>query len=169
MTIEWHASPNFWTGRLYGPPIAIVIHTMAGTIDACDQWFQNPQSQVSAHYGVALNGDIHAYVRSRDTAWANGLLEVGNAWPGPGLINPNWLTCSIETEDLGNPEQEVTDEQFSSVRTLVRTLHARHPSIIWLMGHDTITPLSRNHCPGARWWDSGRIQQLVDETELSSV
>ena len=166
MDISWHASPNYWTGRQAGPPIAIVIHTMAGTIDSCDSWFGSRLSQVSAHYGVALSGDVHAYVRSRDTAWANGLLEQGNSWPGIDRTNPNWLTCSIETEDLGNPEQEVTEEQYTSVRTLVRTLHARHPSITWLMGHDTITPHSRAHCPGDRWRASGWLERLCNETEL---
>jgi N-acetylmuramoyl-L-alanine amidase len=166
VTTLWVASPNFWTGRPYGPPVAVVLHTMAGTLDGCDAWFANPASQVSAHYGVGLNGDIHAYVRTRDAAWANGLLEDGTTWPLAG--NPNWVTVSIETEDLGDPMQPVTDEEYSSVRTLVRTVHARHPSIVWIAGHDTISPLSRPHCPGQRWRDS-RMGYLASDTGLTLI
>lgn len=161
-------SPNFWPGRPHGDPIAVVIHTMAGTINSCSAWFSTPRSQVSAHYGVGLDGDFIRYVDRRDTAWANGLLETGNHWPGP-RINPNWLTLSIETEDLGNPQQEVTDEQYSAVRTLVRTVNATYPSILYVMGHYVITPASRPSCPGNRWTESGRIQQLADETGLTLV
>src|ERR1700756_1937323 len=103
VNVSWVASPNYWTGRTAGPPIALVLHTMAGPIGACDAWFRNPASQVSAHYGVGLDGAIHAYVRTADTAWANGILEPDNVWPGPAGTNPNRLSVSIETEDLGDP------------------------------------------------------------------
>src|SRR5579859_3333036 len=110
---SWVGSPNFWSGRAAGPPIAVVLHTMAGSIDSCDAWFSNPRAEVSAHYGVGLDGAIHAYVRTRDTAWANGILEADNTWVGPAGVNPNRLTVSIESEDLGDPSQEVTDEEYS--------------------------------------------------------
>jgi len=151
---------------MHGPPIAVVIHTMAGTIEGCTSWFLNPASQVSAHYGVGIDGDFVRYINRRDTAWSNGLLEDGNRWPGPPGVNPNWLTVSIETEDLGNPVQLVTDAQYTRVRTLVRTVMSTYPSIEWLMGHSVITPLSRPDCPGDRWIASGLLKQLADEAEL---
>jgi len=166
---SWVASPNFWSGRVAGPPIAVVLHTMAGTIDSCDSWFSTPRSQVSTHYGVGLDGAIHAYVRTSDTAWGNGILEAGNSWPGRAGINPNRLSVSIETEDWGDPAQEVTDDEYAAVRTLVRTVHARHPSIAYLVGHDEIAPQSRAHCPGDRWRASGRFQQLLDDTGLQAA
>jgi N-acetylmuramoyl-L-alanine amidase len=165
----WVRSPNFWYGRDAGPPIAVVIHTMAGTLASCDSWFANPASEVSAHYGVGLDGEIHAYVRTVNTAWANGILEPGNAWLGPRRVNPNRLTVSIETEDAGDPDQVVTDEQYAAVRTLVRTVHARHPSIRMLTGHDMISPQSRPHCPGLRWRMSGRMAQLGIDTGLPTI
>jgi N-acetyl-anhydromuramyl-L-alanine amidase AmpD len=166
---SWVGSPNFWAGRIAGSPIAVVLHTMAGSLASCDAWFTNPASEVSAHYGVGLDGAIHAYVRTSDTAWGNGILEAGNTWPGRARVNPNRLSVSIETEDLGDPGQAVTDEEYGAVRTLVRTVHARHPSIVYLLGHDQIAPHSRAHCPGDRWRASGRFQQLLDDTGLKAV
>jgi N-acetylmuramoyl-L-alanine amidase len=161
-------SPNFWPGRVHGEPIAVVIHTMAGTMAGCTAWFQNPASQVSAHFGVDLRGEMVRYVRRDDTAWANGLLEPGNRWPGPA-INPNWLTVSIETEDLGNPDQAVPWEQYRSVRTLVRTMRAAFPTVKYVMGHEAITPRSRPNCPGKRWIASGRLEQLARDCGLILV
>jgi N-acetylmuramoyl-L-alanine amidase len=165
MTTIWKGSPNFYPGRPWGNPNCLVIHTMVGSIESTDSWFANPLSQVSAHYGVDLEGNIHAYVRTFDSAWANGVLEQGNCWGGGWPSNPNYWTVSIETEDLGNPAQEVTDAQYSSVRTLARTMIARH-GIEWLCGHNNISPGSRPNCPGRRWWESGRMQQLADDTGL---
>ena len=158
-------SPNYWPGRRHGPPIAVVIHTMAGTLASYTSWFLNPQSQVSAHYGVGLDGDFVRYVKRSDTAWANGLLEPGNVWPAVD-VNPNWLTVAIETEDDGDESQEVTMEQFVTVRSLVRTVHQSYPSVWYVMGHSAISPRSRPNCPGSRWFDSGRMHQLADETGL---
>jgi len=81
-------------------------------------------------------------------------------------VNPNRLSVSIETEDAGSEGQEVTDEQYSAVRTLVRTVQARHPSIAYLLGHDDISPHSRPNCPGGRWRASGRFQALLDDTGM---
>jgi N-acetylmuramoyl-L-alanine amidase len=142
---------------------------MAGSLAGCSSWFANPNSQVSAHYGVGLDGDFVRYVSRADTAWANGLLEEGNSWPGPPGVNPNWLTISIETEDLGDPNQQVTVQQFSTVRTLCRTVIDTYDSIIYLMGHYVITPMSRPNCPGERWTESGLLQQLADECNLQLV
>ena len=140
---------------------------MDGTLAGTDSWFANPASQVSAHYGVALSGDFHRYVSRFDTAWANGLLESGNNWPGPPGVNPNWLTVSIETEDNGDQAEPVTTEMYATVRTLVRTVLASFPSIAYLMGHRNISPRSRPNCPGPRWVDSGTLQLMADELTLT--
>lgn len=159
-------TPNFWTGRVNGPPIAVVIHTMAGSRAGCDSWFAQPVSRVSAHYGVGLDGDFSRYVRRWDSAWANGALEHGNVWPGPLHINPNWLTVSIETEDLNDPQQEVTPVQYNTVRTLIRTVHEEYDSILYLLGHCSISPRSKPDCPGDRWITSWRLADLAADTGL---
>jgi N-acetyl-anhydromuramyl-L-alanine amidase AmpD len=138
---------------------------MAGSLLATDAWFRNLASQVSAHYGVGLDGEIHVYVRSWDRAWANGILEAGNCWGDGWPENPNDWTCSIETEDNGQSDQVVTPEQYQSVRTLCRTLIARH-ACTWLAGHHMISPRTRPNCPGPRWVASGELAQLATDTGL---
>lgn len=167
MSTLWVPSPNYWPGRPWGPPVAIVLHTMAGSIEGCDSWFARTDSQVSAHYGVSLQGDIHAYVRTSDRAWGNGVLEPGNVWGRIAAGNPNHLTVSIETEDEG--DAPVTEPQYRSVRTLVRTMLARYGAGLFLLGHNQLAPRSRAHCPGPRWYDSGRFAQLVAETDLLTI
>lgn len=129
-----------------------------------DAWFSDPESQVSAHYGVSLVGDYHRYVSRYNTAWANGVLESGNVWPIPS-VNPNWLSISIETEDDGDSAEPVTDEQYAMVRSLARTVMATYPTIEWLMGHDAISPRSRPNCPGPRWREY-RLPMLAGDCGL---
>lgn len=105
MAIIWKgcAPGNFRPGRRGGyQPEAIVIHVMDGTIGAADSWFNDPQSQVSAHYGVGKNGDIHQYVKETDTAFHAGTV-VNPTWPRlkPG-VNPNYYTIGIEHEGRGD-------------------------------------------------------------------
>lgn len=161
-------SPNYSPARPSGPPIALVIHTMGGTLAGTDSWFSSPASQVSAHYGVGLDGAIHAYVPLADRAWANGVLEGGNQWPGPAGVNPNDLTCSIETEDRGNASQPVTPQQYAAVLDVAHLAVARYPSIRWLLTHTDISPQTRPRCPGDRWVASGAFQSLANALGLQT-
>jgi N-acetylmuramoyl-L-alanine amidase len=142
---------------------------MGGSLAGCDSWFANPASQVSAHYGVGLDGSVHQYVELTNSAWANGILEAGNLWPGPPGVNPNYLTVAIETEDLGNPNQEVTDAEYSSTRYACQLALQVYPNIEWLMGHSAISPSSRANCCGDRWVSSGRMQSLAIDLGLELI
>jgi len=165
----WTGSPNFWAGRA-GVPRAIVLHTMAGKLAGADSWFANPDSQVSAHFGVGLNGEMHQYVRLADTAWANGVLEPGERWSAIfGAGNPNPKTVSIETEDLANSAQEVTDRQFAGVLAVATMAKVRFPSITHLVAHRVISPHTRPNCPGDRWIQSGRFASLAGALGLTPL
>lgn len=48
----------------------LVLHGTAG--GGTVSWFQNPSSQVSAHYVVEQDGRIVQMVSEDDTAWHNG-------------------------------------------------------------------------------------------------
>lgn len=161
-------SPNRWPTRDGHTPIALVIHTMAGSLAGSDAWFANPASQVSAHYGIGLSGEAHQYVPLEGSAWANGVLETGNTWPGPAGVNCNLLTVSAETEDLGNPNQKVTSAQYDSTVAVGRLALARYPSIVWLLRHADISPRSRANCPGQRWVGSGAFASLAQELKLKT-
>src|SRR5262249_52156602 len=94
-------SPNFWRGHGGQQGVAVVVHTMAGTLSGCDSWFANPASQVSSHFGIGLDGVQHQYVSLSNSSWANGILEDGNSWPGTPA-SANYQTVAIETEDNGS-------------------------------------------------------------------
>lgn len=141
---------------------------MGGSLAGTDSWFNNPASQVSAHYGVGLDGALHQYVKLEDGAWANGVLEPGNSWMGPAGINPNLLTVGIETEDKGNAAQVVTDAEYTSTLAAARLALARYPSIRYLLAHTVISPRTRPNCCGPRWVGTGRFEQLATELGLEA-
>jgi N-acetylmuramoyl-L-alanine amidase len=140
---------------------------MAGTLAGCDSWFNNPASGVSAHYGVGLDGQVHQYVDLAAAAWANGILESGNRWPGPAC-NPNYVTVSIETDDNGNPTGvAVSDAEYQAVLNVGALVLQQYPGISGLMTHAVISPQSRAGCPGDRWVASGRFADLAAALHLT--
>ncbi len=69
--ITWIESPNF-SNRPPGQTIdAIVIHTTEGSTNpqGTISWFQNPSSNVSAHYVIGYSGDITQMVSLSKKAW----------------------------------------------------------------------------------------------------
>jgi len=168
--VVWVGSPNHYQGRAGWPVVAIVVHTMAGTLASCDSWFQNPASQVSSHYGIGLQGQQHQYVKLADGSWANGILEPGNQWVTivGNSANPNYQTVTIETEDNGSGATAVTDAQYAGTLAVSRLAMQTYPAIQYLMSHRTISPSSRSACCGGRWWDSGRFDQLAADLGLQA-
>lgn len=163
--IRFIGSPNFSSGRPHGPPIAIVVHTMAGFLAGTDSTFQVTAPPVSAHYGISLAGTIHQYVDLDDVAFANGILETGNRWFGPAGVNPNSVTVSIETEDRAVNSTPVSDELFDSTLALCAHICERFPSIKSLTSHHMISPINRPNCCGARWTDE-KLGQIADRLGL---
>jgi LysM repeat protein len=163
------ASRNIWEGRPFGEPIAIVLHTAHGSLEGMDHWFQDDESQHSAHFGVGLDGRIHQYVELKDRAWANGTIETGSTWPGPAWINPNHITVSIETEDLADASQPVTEAQYQATLAAARIAIKQYPKIRYLVTHRAISPETRASDPGSRWIRSGRFAALASELGLEPV
>jgi len=168
--VVWIGSPNHYNGRAGWPVVAIVVHTMAGTLASCDSWFNNPSSQVSSHYGIGLQGQQHQYVQLANGSWANGIIESPCNWTQvlKHTENPNYSTVSIETEDLGNPNQVVTDEQYQATLAVARLAMQTYPSIAWLLRHTDISPRSRPDCCGSRWVASGRFANLARDLNLQT-
>lgn len=168
--VTWIPSPNHYSGDLHAGGVwAICVHSMAGTLESCDSWFANPASQVSSHYGVGLNGELHQYVSLENGSWANGILEPGNKWsPYFGSTeNPNHHTCcTIETEDNGSGATAVSDAQYAATLAACRLALGRWPEITTVTVHRAISPVSRPSCAGSRWWSSGRIQDLAQDLGL---
>jgi len=164
MNIKQIPSPNFAVGRGSQKPEVIVIHIMAGTLIGTDSHFSSPSSQVSTHYGIGLNGEVHQYVKEEDTAWGNGLrVPPINKAPTfklykPGL-NPNSYTISIEHEgqDLNNG----TEQMFASSVELIQSIAKRWNIPIdrdHIIGHYEIDPTRKPNCPGV---DKSIMNKLV--------
>ena len=71
---ERRRSPNCELGRGGRRPEAIVVHTTDGSFDAAAAWFEDPESGVSAHYLVGLDGRLAQFVSEEDTARHAGRL-----------------------------------------------------------------------------------------------
>lgn len=154
--IIWKGSPNFTQGRQGRKPVAIVNHIMEGSLAACDSWFANRESQVSAHFGIGKGGQLHQYVKSGDTAWANGVVarpDTSIPWLADAIrrgINPNTLTVSIEHE--GRSGDALTEAQYQKSLALHRYLIAFYGIPVneqSIIGHNRIDGVNRARCPGA--------------------
>lgn len=128
-------SPNFVKGRLGYKPELVVIHIMAGTLAGTDEWFLNPVSKVSSHYGVGRAGEVHQYVQEADVAWHAGRVDHPSfSLYKPG-INPNLYTVGIEHE--GDQNSVWTDAQKKASAALIKDVCTR-----WNI------PIDRNHIIG---------------------
>jgi len=152
------------------------VHTEAGGESGTVAEFLNSSTQLSTHYSAGLDGALDCFVDPGDRAWGNGILEAGNLWTEiahesgvDAALNPNHITVSCETEDLGDASQEVTDGQFNAVLYAAWEAKLRYPtSLRYLARHTDISPQSRANCPGERWLASGRFQRLADTLGLKT-
>lgn len=55
-----------------GPVHTIVLHTMVGSVVGADARFNTPNVQVSAHYGVGLDGKLYQWVDEDNVAFHAG-------------------------------------------------------------------------------------------------
>jgi N-acetyl-anhydromuramyl-L-alanine amidase AmpD len=170
-------SPHCWTGRPFGPPVAFVLHTQTGGESGTVAEFLNSAAQFSTHYCARLDGSLDCYVDPHDRAWCNGILEPGHRWAVvaescaiDAALNPNHVTITCETEDDGDPDQPVTDQQFNAVLYAAWEAKLRYPrSLRFLAQHADISPQSRTQCPGNRWIASGRFVRLAEALGLQTL
>lgn len=153
--IQWVGSPNHWDGRDGNQVIAICDHIMQGTMESTRGWFNNPDSQVSAHFGVAEDGRIHQYVSLENAAWANGIAEnidQGIPWLVSAVankVNENNLTVSIEHE--GDTGDVMPEAQYQSTLALHRWLIGLYGVPVdrdHIIGHYQISGRQKANCPG---------------------
>lgn len=150
MNIIWKGAnaKNFAAGRLGYRPEAVVIHIMAGSLIGTDAWFNNPTSQVSAHYGIGNGGTVHQYVKETDRAFHAGVVDRPN-WSllKPGGVNPNAYTIGIEHE--GGPDDVWTEAKIAASAQLVKEICARYNIPVdrqHIIGHYQIKA-SKPNCP----------------------
>jgi len=155
-------SPHHYNGRNGYTVKWLIIHGTAGGSSAenIGAWFQNPDAQSATHYVVGRDGHIVQSVREADGAWGNGRIEAGaDSW---WSVNPNYVTISIEHVKPSTDNSDViTELQKQASFNLVRDIISRNPGIrkAWatsaggITGHYSISPISRERCPGPYPWD----------------
>ena len=118
-------TPNRRAGRRGGRPRGVVIHTTDGTFDGTAAWFTTPDSGVSSHYLVGLDGRVAQFVEEADTAFHAGRV-VRPALDLAGREDPNDWTIGIELEDGGDPGHVArTPEQLQAAARLLREIARR--------------------------------------------
>jgi N-acetyl-anhydromuramyl-L-alanine amidase AmpD len=88
---------NYTTGRTASIS-TVVVHVTQGSYAGTINWFQNPASQVSAHYVVrSSDGQITQMVRDKDTAYhARSANSSSLGIEHEGFIdNPSWFTDAM--------------------------------------------------------------------------
>jgi|GEM_PF-1822637 len=171
ISIELYPVKNFWKGRGQQHPVAIVEHTMQGTLEDTFRYFNGDLGNypVSAHYGVGRDGRIWQFVAVEDTAWANGIVQdydITLDWVTEALregVNLNSITISIEYE--GYSGEPLTQEQYEAALELHRQLLAQWNILAdeqHIIGHSHLDRLERAADPGAGFPWAHLLQALVN-------
>jgi N-acetylmuramoyl-L-alanine amidase len=132
MTIPGRLEVDAATGRLTGPAaitwndpwpcangqwgsgamMGAVMHTMVSDLPQCVAWFNDPASQVSAHFGIAQDGGIHQFG------------PIGLGWIAWHAMAANVEWYGIEHADAGNPDNPLTSEQIAASAQIIECLSA---------------------------------------------
>lgn len=163
-------SPNFVKGRGDQKIEAIVLHIMDGSLAGTDDWFSRTISQVSSHYGIGLNGEVHQYVQDEDTAWHAGKIVPPASWKLlKNGINPNTYTIGIEHE--GHDLLNAPVEQLNASVALIRSLCAKWGIPVdrdHIVGHYQIK-VTKPNCPATDKSIIDRIIALAQPEEMISL
>lgn len=86
----------------------IIIHTIVGYAQGADERFNDPSSNVSAHYGVLETGEIWHWVDEDKNAYHAGDYQT------------NERSIGIEFEDNGQPNSPRPDALYTAGANLIR-------------------------------------------------
>ena len=113
MTIKWLGanSNNFQVGRSGNKIDKVVLHWIVGKLSAADAVFNNPDRQVSAHYGIG-HTEVHQYVKEEDTAYHAGNLTVNRQ--------------SIGIEHEGGPDLPISEDTHKTSIELITDICRRY-------------------------------------------
>lgn len=149
--VRWVASPNYSDrSRGLGEVDTIVIHVTQGSYGGAVSWFQNPDSQVSAHYVIrSSDGQVTQMVEEQDIGWH------ARCWNGRSV--------GIEHEGFVDEPQWFTDDMYRASANLVRGIAARWNIPLdrtHIKGHNELSDCNDHSDPGPNWdWD--RFMSMV--------
>jgi N-acetylmuramoyl-L-alanine amidase len=145
MNIITKNSPNF-NSRPEGALIdAIILHyTGMQSLEAALERMCNAKHEVSAHYCIAVNGDIYQLVSDEMRAWHAGK----SFWQGKESLNDNSIGIEIVNTGHEFGYKRFPDAQMQSVLGLLEKLFATHNiDKKRVLGHSDIAP-DRKEDPG---------------------
>lgn len=140
----WQPCENYTAGRDGTTVDRVVIHYIVGTLAAADATFADPDSGVSAHYGIG-EGSFHQYVSEINIAWHAG----------------NWAMNqrSIGIEHSADPDRAPTEATYqTSIDLCVRICreYGLNPQT-QIIPHSSVVTTA---CPGTV--DLQRIRDAVE-------
>jgi N-acetyl-anhydromuramyl-L-alanine amidase AmpD len=116
-------SPNFDDRPQNVEVDTVVLHaTVLNTLDEVVTHFSNPEAKVSAHYTIDRDGTIVAHVPEDKRAWHAGISKMKD-----GRTSVNDFSVGIELVNLNDGIDPFPEEQIQAMRSLVRSIVARHP------------------------------------------
>ena len=126
---------TFGSGAMMG----VVMHTQVGNNPGTVEWFNNPQSQASAHFCVAQDGGIVQ------------MGPVGKGWIAwaQAAGNPEWY--SIEFADDGQPANPLTQAQVTAGAQILECLSAFAGFPLQVSDSVTVKGLGWHGMGGAAW------------------
>lgn len=144
-----HRSPNYRKVNKARKVTCVVIHATATSgLTSPLEWLCNPESKVSAHYLIDLNGDIYQLVEENDIAWHAGESE----WGGQKSVNS--FSIGIELVNANDGKMEYPAEQVESCLGLVKSIckdYAIGPKDV--IGHFDIAPGRKTDPAGFKFDD----------------
>lgn len=142
------STSNYVTGRSAAID-TVVIHVTQGSYAGSISWFQNPESQVSAHYVIqSSDGEITQMVRDADTAWH--------------ARSANSYSLGIEHEGWIDDPSWFTDTMYRSSAALTRHLCDTYGIPIdrqHIIGH--VEAPGNDHTDPGPYWDWDYYMSLV--------
>jgi LysM repeat protein len=154
--IRWVGSPHFNNRRRTDDITAIVIHSTANSsLEGVINWFNNPQSQLSAHYTIGKDGQIVQHVQDIHRAWHAGR----SIWKGREGCND--YAIGIELVNLNDGKDPYPEEQHQvNVALCAYLAHKYNIDLDDIMGHlDIAIPPGRKTDP--RNYNLNRLRSEV--------
>jgi len=117
----------------------VLMHTMVGNLPGTIAWFNEPQSQASAHFGIGQDGTIHQFG------------PIGHGWIAWHAAQANATWYGIEHADDGNPNNPLTDAQLTASAQLVECLSAFGGFPLQVSDSPSVKGYGTHSMGGAAW------------------
>lgn len=153
-----HPSPNFGE-RAFGvmPRLLILHYTGMKSCAKAIDWLSRPESEVSAHYAIDIDGTITQLVAEDKRAWHAG----ASYWAGITDVNSASIGIEIHNpgHDAGYPEFPAN--QMTAVRDLCQDICTRNAiPATGVLAHSDIAP-ARKMDPGEKFDWKGLAQSGI--------